>query len=78
MLQNTDWKLLEMIDNSKNYIKWYTKLLSKLKSNEKQVIQKFGENAYQKALNRYTDIYNHLINRQIGGGIFYINHARST
>ncbi|MGD9153428.1 MAG: methyltransferase domain-containing protein [Gammaproteobacteria bacterium] len=73
MLKNTGWILVETIDNSKNYVRWYATLLSKLKKNKMRVIHEFGKEKYLKTLRRYTEIYNYLVEGKLGGGIFYIN-----
>jgi len=72
MLKNADWKLIETIDVSKEYKNWYFMLLEKMKSQKLQIIQKFSEDLYYKALHRYEDIYNYLVDGKMGGGIFYI------
>lgn len=72
MLHNTGWKLIEIIDVSKKYKEWYADLLEKIKSHKSQITQKFSESMYYKALHRYEEIYNYLVDGKLGGGIFYI------
>ena len=73
MLENTGWKLLETVDVSNKYIEWYTRLLEKLEANKSLVIQNFGQEKYQQTLKRYSDIRQYLVDKKLGGGIFYID-----
>lgn len=77
-LLNSGWNLEEFIDISENYIKWYKKLLSKIHTKKMDLIKKFGEKIYNQVLCNFTNLYNLLINNNLGGCIVYASKVSKT
>ena len=71
VLQSTKWNLTELLDISEKYLIWYKALINKLNEKKDQILDLFGLAAYKKAHDTYTDIYNALENKTLGGVIVY-------
>lgn len=67
ILEETGWKLEQLIDISDNYLQWYSELLEKLHCNKQYIIEEYGEAVYIKADKTYTSIYSSLKEKTSGG-----------
>ena len=71
MLRSASWKLVEIVDISYDYIRWYYELINKLLMNKINIIQKYGEDSFNRAYITYTNIYEALRIKSLGGAIVY-------
>ncbi len=71
LLKSTQWKLNTLIDVTENYLHWYEELINKLKSHKNNITTQFGKNAYAGAYTTYSEIYNALAKKELGGIIIY-------
>lgn len=70
-LHSCNWYLAEIIDVSDDYSRWYADLLDRLNNKKKFAIEKFGVDAFDKACKTYTEIYDAIITKNLGGVIIY-------
>ncbi len=70
-LQQAGWQLQELLDITEQYLSWYKDLLDRIDSNVNVITRCFGESALASAQKTYREIYNALLNRELGGTIIY-------
>lgn len=68
MLHESGWRLKDIVDKSNQFHMWYEQLLSKIIAKKPELIELFGEAAYQKTWNTYTSLLD-AINKSILGGV---------
>lgn len=71
LLQNTGWAVLDTIDISSQYSKWYKQLIDNLVNNKAEILNKFNLDAFEHALNTYLKIKKSIDANALGGVIIY-------
>jgi len=71
MAAEAHWKIDEMQEIDNEYKMWYRNLLTKIANNKDAIIKRFGNEAFITAKNTYSDIYQALENKTLGGTIIY-------
>ena len=65
------WKVDEMHEIDEEYKRWYKDLLNKIADNKEEMRQRFGEDSFLTIEKTYSDIYNVLKKKTLGGAIIY-------
>jgi len=72
MLLDNGWQLDELVDISADYYRWYKKIVDQLVENKDEVINHYGELAYNKAHGTYDrEICTAILDKTFGGVIVY-------
>lgn len=70
-IKKSGWSFINIKNLDKEYEIWYESLLELIFKNKNIIIEKYGENGYSKAVNRYSNIYNAIREKILGGCILY-------
>lgn len=71
LLNSANWSLLSIVDITTQYVSWYKTLLMQLETEKNHIIKIFGEAAFDKAKKTYSEIFQDLFDRVLGGCIVY-------
>lgn len=71
ILESTRWHVLEVLDISDLYEKWYSSLVSKLILKKEELINNFGDQAYIITHATYSNMLSSIRNKILGGHIIY-------
>jgi SAM-dependent methyltransferase len=76
-LKVAGWDLIDIVDLSEQYDKWYAELLEKLKSQEANLLNEFTNRAYHKVLSTFSFLSNKIKSKEMGGSIIYAKHREA-
>lgn len=70
-LDSQGWQLLDKIDVTEHYIRWYTDLINRLYQHQPAILELFNQDAFDTALQTYQRLLKHLEANQLAGVIIY-------
>ncbi len=73
--RKSGWTCHTIKDLSFEYKIWYEHLLNLIDNQKEELIMQFGEDGYNKALDRYTKLYQAIDEEILGGCIVYARYA---
>jgi len=62
-----------IVDLSGDFKRWYAELLTKLAAKKKAIIDKYGQEYYEKAEKRYSGIFKEIDSGTLGGCVIYVS-----
>lgn len=71
LLISTKWRMKNLVNISDKYLRWYSDLLNKLEKYQDNIVSEFGENAFVKAIQTYSDIHSAILKNELGGVVVY-------
>lgn len=74
-LAEAGWKIIEEVDLSLKFKDWYKNFLVKMETNQKELLEEFSQDAFDKVKNTFSNLLKLLEEKTIGGTVIYAKRA---
>lgn len=71
MLARTNWNISSIVNMNEKFLTWYETLMNKIEAGKNDIINTFGESAFNSTYDTYHEIVTNLQKNMMGGVIVY-------